>query len=348
MKHPPPLAVSVPRDQLPTLRETITRMAAVRVAVVGDMLLDRFQLGTSTRISREAPVLILRHQETLEVPGGGANTVANVRALGARAVAIGAVGDDEEGRALTALLERAGLETGDQRLHIEIGWPTTTKTRILGGLSHSTMQQIVRIDREQDLPDDDARDAAFATQLAELWPTLDAVVVSDYGIGVVRPPLIDALRKLRAQRPIPVTVDSRYALPLFRDLTSMTPNISEVEATLNDHRLSHDLPRLEARGEVLRGELGLDALLVTRGKFGMTLFQPATPPVHIPVFGTDQVADVTGAGDTVIATYTTALATGASFETAARLANVAGGLKVMKRGTATVPAAELLTALVGE
>ncbi|MGE0434851.1 MAG: bifunctional heptose 7-phosphate kinase/heptose 1-phosphate adenyltransferase [Planctomycetota bacterium] len=339
------MTTPLPTAMLDAMRDTITRMAGVRVAVVGDMLLDRFLLGTSTRISREAPVLILRHQQTMEVPGGGANTVANVCALGAKAVALGAIGDDNEGQQLLALLERAGLDADARRLHLQRGWPTTTKTRILGGLSHSTMQQIVRIDREQELPEGDEPGATIARDLEQLWPTLDAVIVSDYGLGVVRPPLIEALRRLRATRPIPVTVDSRYALPLFRDLTSMTPNISEVEATLHDERLSHDLPRLELRGEQLRADLGLDALLVTRGKFGMSLFEPGAGPLHIPVFGTDQVADVTGAGDTVIATYTTALAAGASFEVAARLANVAGGLKVMKRGTAVVPAAELRAAL---
>lgn len=326
------------------MRETLARMADARIAVIGDFVLDRFSYGISTRISREAPVLILRHRHTQEVLGGGANTVANVRALGATVYAIGVVGDDAEGRTMRDLFDQAGI-TGDQlRLLTIPGWPTTSKARILGGLAHSTMQQIVRIDRDDPLPADDPTVAEkLAAHLTEIWPLIDACIVSDYGIGVVREALIETLRTLRRQRPIIVTVDSRYALANFSGMTSMTPNISEVEAALGIDRL--DGEHLDRHGSALCARLALDALLVTRGKFGMTLFQPSRSPVHIPCFGSDQVADVTGAGDTVIAAYSTALAANAPFEIAARLANVAGGLKVMKRGTATISAAEITHAL---
>jgi rfaE bifunctional protein kinase chain/domain len=188
---------------------------------------------------------------------------------------------------------------------------------------------------------------AWGRRLDAALRTCDAVLISDYGGGVVTPALVRHVRQaLRARkgRRVPVLVDSRYDLGRYRGLTASTPNESEVEALLG-LRIDDDRKVLERAGRALLEQTRMEAVLITRGSRGMALFEPDRPTVHVPIHGTDEIADVTGAGDTVIATVTQALAGGASMEEAARLANVAGGLVVMKRGTATVTVAEIRAAL---
>ena len=220
------------------------------------------------------------------------------------------------------------------------------KTRILAGGIHSAKQQVVRIDRGVGQPVDDRTRAAFERATLSALAGADAVLVSDYGSGLVGPALVTKIRgALRAAgHSIPVLIDSRYALLHYRGLTACTPNESEVEAALGVS-IDDDLRVLERAGRAILDRTRMHAVLVTRGSRGMALFVPKLPTVHIPIFGSDEIADVTGAGDTVMATMTLALAAGASFEAAARLANYAGGLVVMKRGTATVSAAELRSAI---
>jgi D-glycero-beta-D-manno-heptose-7-phosphate kinase len=230
------------------------------------------------------------------------------------------------------------------------GYRTPTKTRILAGGIHSAKQQVVRIDRQADrLIDGQAlRDIVARRALRAIDRDCDAVLVSDYGLGLVTPGLVTALKARAAthprRRPIPLLVDSRYDLLRYRGLTGCTPNESEVEQML-EVRIGDDRRALERAGRTLLARTRMRAVLVTRGSRGMALFEPGQPTVHIPIFGSDEVTDVTGAGDTVIATITIGLAAGASFYEAARLANYAGGLVVMKRGTATVSAAELRDAV---
>ncbi len=314
-----------------------------RVAVIGDVVADEFVYGRVARVSREAPVLILEYDSTQILAGAGGNAANNVAALGGLVNLATVVGTDEPGRRVLAALHRHV----DRRHVVRAPRATTpVKTRILAGGVHSAKQQVVRIDRGVGSPVGDAQRRAFEQRARRACARVDAVLVSDYGSGLVTPRLVAALRSsLRdAGRSTPVLVDTRHGLLRYRGLTACTPNQSEVEQALGVH-IGDDLRALERAGRAVLERTRHRAVLVTRGGRGMALFEPRTPTVHIPIFGSDEIADVTGAGDTVMATMTLALAAGASFESAARLANVAGGLVVMKRGTATVSASELRAAI---
>jgi rfaE bifunctional protein kinase chain/domain len=323
----------------------IDGMSSRRVLVVGDLIADEFIYGEVTRISREAPVLILKYDATEIVAGGGGNAANNVAALGGRVRLIGAVGDDVEGRRLLSSFH-AGIERS--RVARVREYRTPVKTRILAGGVHSAKQQVVRIDREAGWPVSDGLRRRIASAVLAALTDCDAVLFSDYGSGLVSPALARAvhrvLSKRRRRRPVPVLVDSRYALLAYRGLTACTPNESELEQALDVH-INDDVGVLERAGREVLKRTGMQAALVTRGSRGMALFQPKRATVHIPIFGSDEIADVTGAGDTVMATLALALAAGASFYEAARLANYAGGLVVMKRGTATVSAREIAGAV---
>ena len=313
-----------------------------RVLVVGDLIADQFLYGEISRVSREAPVLILRHERTETLPGGAANCAANLAALGARPYLFGAVGSDEAGRALVEQLERAGV---DCRGVIKLdGARTTTKVRVLAGQAHSPRQQVIRVDYEG-APVADARaHEELAARLRGSIEGAEAAVISDYNYGVAEgAPARECLRE--AARRIPVLVDSRFRLTEFEGFTSATPNEDEVEH-LAGRRLA-DRASLEEAGRELRARLGYPSLLITRGPDGMMLVEEGTEPLHIAAVGAREAVDVTGAGDTVIAAYALALASGARPAEAAHIANHAGGLVVMKRGTACVAFDELLASLAG-
>jgi D-glycero-beta-D-manno-heptose-7-phosphate kinase len=230
-------------------------------------------------------------------------------------------------------------------------YQTPVKTRILAGGAHSAKQQIVRIDREPGWPLSDQVSETFAKKVMPALDACDAVLLSDYGSGLVTPALAARIRTALAgrsrRRPVPVLVDSRYRLFDYSGLTTCTPNESEVEQALGI-TIGDDLDALERAGRTLLRKTKMQAVLVTRGSRGMALFEPKAATVHVPIFGSDEVADVTGAGDTVIAAFALALAAGSSFYEATRLANYAGGLVVMKRGTATVSARELSDAVTSD
>jgi rfaE bifunctional protein kinase chain/domain len=335
MTSPPPLSV----DRLLAL---VDAMAGRPVAMLVDLVADLFITGTPKRISREAPVLILSYQGERLIPGGGANAVANVAALGGRPLPLGAVGDDEAGRKLLAELAGRGIETSG--ILVRSGYRTPTKVRILGGGKHSIKQQIVRYDIEDALSlGGDDRDR-FATALEE-WRAAGPVpvaILSDYGYGAVEPELLPRLRAALGPEAV-VVCDSRYRLGDFAGLDGATPNEEEAEALLGQ-TFDDDPERLESGGRRLLDRLKGRFLLITRGSRGMSLFEERGS-VHLPVHGTDQVADVTGAGDTVIGTFALALAAGASPLEAALLANYAGGVVVMKMGTATLTPDELRRAI---
>ena len=297
------------------------------VAVVGDVVADEFVYGRVARVSREAPVLILEYDSTDVVAGAGGNAANNVAALGGRARLAGLVGRDEPGRRLVGALHRRVDASGLVRA---AGRATPVKTRILAGGIHSTKQQVVRVDRAVGLRADRATRARFERRALDAAARADAVLLSDYGSGLVTPALASRLRAAlrRAGRDVPMLVDSRYRLLDYRGLTACTPNESEVEHALGV-TIDDSPAALERAGRDVLARTGMQAVLVTRGSRGMALFQPKQPTVHVPIFGTDEIADVTGAGDTVVATMALALAAGASFESAARLANNAGGLVVM-------------------
>jgi rfaE bifunctional protein kinase chain/domain len=335
--HPPPGE----GEQRARLDRLIDRFSGRRIAVLGDLIADEFIYGQIERVSREAPVLILKYDSTEIVAGGAGNAANNVASLGGRAQPVGTVGRDEAGRRLVASLHTGVDRGGILRMN---GHGTTTKTRILAGGVHSAKQQVVRIDRETAVMPAAGALRAFASRALSVAADADAVIVSDYGSGLVTPELIAAIRG-RLQRgsrrhAVPILVDSRYDLLRYRGFTTCTPNESEVEAMLGIH-VNDDPVILERAGRTILRRVAMRAVLITRGSRGMALFEPRRRTVHIPIFGSDEIADVTGAGDTVIATMALALAAGASYFEAARLANYAGGLVVMKRGTATVSADEL-------
>lgn len=330
----------------PTADELLGRidaMAGRPVLMAADLVVDRFIMGAPKRISREAPVLILAYEGERWTPGGGANAAANVAALGGRPLVLGVVGDDDSGQALRTAFEERDIPT--EGIRVRRGRRTPTKTRILGG--GAVKQQIVRYDIEDtmDLTEEDRRERR--RQLAawiEREPELSVAVLSDYGYGSVEPALVPELR--RALGPGGrILCDSRYRLADFQDLDGATPNQQEAEALLGGA-----LPEgteLATAGHRLAERLGTRFLLITRGSRGMSLFQNRSV-FHVPVHGTDQVADVTGAGDTVIGAFALALAAGAAPLEAALLANYAGGVVVMKMGTATVTADELRAAVASD
>jgi len=316
------------------------RMRNARVVVVGDLIADQFISGQVSRVSREAPVLILQYSNTTIVPGGAGNAAANVAALGARVDVVGLVGRDDEGRRLLkALPSRANV----RRVVRAGGYATPVKTRILAGGVHSAKQQVVRIDKAGP-PVTPAMRKRVQAALTRAAKGADAVIVSDYGSSVVTPAMVEAALRGAGRRKPLVLVDSRYAMLSFAGMTATTPNESEVEAQLGV-KIGDDLAALERAGRQLLKKTRANAVLITRGSRGMALFERGCVTEHIPIVGSDEVADVTGAGDTVIATFTLALASGASFSEAAHLANHAGGIVVMKRGTATVSRAELTASI---
>jgi rfaE bifunctional protein kinase chain/domain len=321
--------------------ELVRRLGSARVVVIGDLIADEYVYGRVARVSREAPVLILEYDSTEIVPGGAGNAANNVAALGGRVTLVSLVGRDEPGRrAERALLRRVDRDG----LVRPAGFRTAVKTRILAGGIHSAKQQVVRIDRLSSRPVTDPERAALTRAAHRALARADAVLISDYGSGLVTPALARDLRARLHGRPIPVLVDSRYALTRYRGLTACAPNEAEVEQALG-LRIDDNLRVLERAGRQLLARTRMQSVIVTRGSRGMAVFENGRTTVHIPIFGSDQIADVTGAGDTVMAALTLALAAGASVEQAARLANVAGGLVVMKRGTATVSGAELRRAV---
>jgi rfaE bifunctional protein kinase chain/domain len=331
---------------LPTSRliDLLDAFPARRVAVIGDLIADEFIYGRVARVSREAPVLILQYDSTQIVPGGAGNAASNVAALGGRAQIVGLTGKDEAGKRLHASLAHVNT----RGLLSPQGYCTPVKTRILAGGVHTAKQQIVRIDRVVSSDYGASGRAAFARAALKAAAECDAILMSDYGTGLVTPELAAALSSKVAgrtrRRAVPILIDSRYDLLKYCGLTACTPNESEVEQML-DTRIGDDLKALERAGREVLKRTRMNAVLITRGSRGMAVFEPDRPTIHVPIFGSDEVADVTGAGDTVIATLALAIAAGGSFDEAARLANYAAGLVVMKRGTATVSPQELREAI---
>ena len=335
------MALPVSKERLQAL---VSSFAGRRLLVAGDFVLDRFVFGHPKRISREAPVLILRFWKEESLPGAAGNTAANVRALGGTPVPVGPVGDDEAGESLSRILRERDIDTGGL---LEVrGYATPTKTRVLAGGAHSIKQQVVRYDREDRLPEKGDWRERLRAKLAESAGKADGVVVSDYGYGSVSPDVVAPLRKAMRSG-APLLVDSRHALGSFEGVDAATPNEEELQESAGAP-IGDSTEELALAGDRLRSRIGCRTLLVTRGSRGMALFDGGTLPTLIPVHGTDQVADVTGAGDTVLAAFSLALAAGATPLEAALLANFAGGVVVMKMGTATASAEELSRAIASD
>jgi rfaE bifunctional protein kinase chain/domain len=312
------------------------------ILVYGDIVADRFIYGTPKRISREAPVLILRQYRDDVLLGGGGNAINNILSLGGLPIPVSVLGADAAGDRLFETMTSQGIDCGGvlrtDRYH------TPTKVRILGGFPHASRQQIVRYDIEDSFEMTEEEAERFAWMLRDQMQICHAALISDYGYGVVTPRVAANLTGFSSKKP--VTLDSRYDLLRYPDVSAATPNEEEAAAAAGMSLTDNGDDNVQFVAETLQQSLDADAILITRGSRGMALFERnERAPILIPVYGTDQVADVTGAGDTVIATFTLALAAGASYAEAAKLANYAGGIVVMKMGTATVSNDELRHAI---
>lgn len=318
----------------------VDALPKTRVAVAGDAVLDEFVFGEIARVSREAPVLILDHRHTLLVPGGAGNTAANLAALDVGVRIVGRIGHDDQGARLRTELDARGVET--RGLLADREYRTPTKTRILAGSPHTKKQQIVRLDRGRaGTPLSKPLRDRLIEHARKSRAKGHGIVLADYGYGTVDPAWVRRLGRGSG----PVTLDSRFQLERYRGIDAATPNLEEVERALGVRLPDGDDRAIGAAARELRRLLGAKALVATRGSLGMTVDDGGVTPIRIPVFGSDEVADVTGAGDTVIAVFTAARTAGATWVEAAELANVAGGLVVMKVGTATISRAELAAAI---
>jgi rfaE bifunctional protein kinase chain/domain len=324
------------------LKKIIEAFPKITVTVLGDLVADEFVFGEISRVSREAPVLILKHRERSVLPGGAANAANNLADLGINVLPVGIVGEDEPGKLLLRYFRHKKIAISG--ILKDKTYTTVTKTRILAGMTHTARQQVVRVDREpQEAPNSHltrelylaARNYAHAS---------DALLVSDYGYGAATPAIVNTLREKGKLASVPIILDSRYRMLQYSGVTAATPNEPEVEEALG-LRIGESWDKLLAAGNDVMARMKLQSLVITRGRDGMVAFDHKHRPVDIPIFGSDEVADVTGAGDTVIAAFTAALAAGATTEEAAQVANYAGGIVVMKRGTATVSRDELLHAI---
>ncbi|HKT39997.1 MAG TPA: bifunctional ADP-heptose synthase [Ktedonobacterales bacterium] len=326
------------RDRLLCL---VRAFAGKRILVVGDLVADEYIIGAPLKVSREAPVLILGQREHYTVPGGAMNPGVNARTLGAEVFICGVIGDDASGERLRRRLATYGITLDG--VVSEPNRPTTTKTRIFAGDSQLVRQQIVRVDV---LDASDLSDGCKGRMLAYLSatiPTVDALILSDYENGVISPEIIKTAIPLARDAGKTIIVDAHGDLDRFQGVTALTPNQPEAEATLGRH--IHDRESLEAAGQELLERTHALGLLITRGSEGMSLFERDQPPLHLPAFYHGEVADPTGAGDTVAATFTLALTAGATQAEAATLANIAAGLVIQRLGNATNTPEELMAAV---
>jgi rfaE bifunctional protein kinase chain/domain len=333
-----PAAQPVQTEPSLGVAQALQRMAGRRAVLVGDLMLDAYLYGQTQRVSREAPVLVVRQERVEYRLGGGANTAANLRALGLHTAVVGIVGRDAAGTRLQQMLVAQQADTSEV---LALERATPVKTRILAGAFGTSRQQVLRLDSEPDTPVPDAVLEQLAEALQRQTATADVVVVSDYGAGTLGAPVVAVLHAL-VQRGVPVCVDSRYDLPRFVGMTAVTPNVPEAE-DLVGFALG-DRGAVARAGETLLQRLGCQAALVTQGQRGMTLFQPGVPAVHADVVGPAEVTDVTGAGDAVVATLGAAFAAGLDVVQGMRLANCAAGVVVTKMGTACALPHEIVAA----
>jgi len=314
----------------------LDRFGDGQVLVVGDLALDEFLTGEVERLSREAPVLILRHEETRQVPGGAANAVYNLAKLGAKVKVTGLVGDDDSGRSLRRIFTEAGIDTTG--MIIDGDRPTVTKTRISGHARQSVTQQIVRVDRKSDAPPRSSLQQELAAYIGDTAASVGAIVCSDYGDGVLSAKVIEAA--LTGDR---VIVDAQKDLDRYRGATLFTPNLPEAEAAVG-YSIG-DEATLRQAGRDLLAKTAAELMLITRGEEGMSLFGRSSEAIAVPAFNRTDVFDVTGAGDTVVAALTLALTAGATPWEAAVLGNLAASIVVRQFGTSTTSVEEMKQAL---
>jgi rfaE bifunctional protein kinase chain/domain len=321
-----------------TLNDTIVKkFFGKKIVIVGDLVADQFLRGKIARVSREAPVFILRHDETETLAGGAANAAVNVASLGGTAILVGLVGKDLNGDALVEKLRQAAVDCNF--VIAAENFQTTTKVRVLAGQHYAPRQQVIRIDYENREPISEQLQNELKQNFLSAVEDADAIIVSDYNYGVANALFAAIAEKIAERKNVPVLVDSRFDLKNFNGATTATPNQEEVEQILGANFTVDDCVNL-------RENLDFESLLITRGNKGMLLIEKDQPPASFEAVGAKEPIDVTGAGDTVIAAYALGLASGLNFFDAATVANHAGGIVVMKKGTASVSFEELQISLV--
>ncbi|MBU2699012.1 rfaE bifunctional protein kinase chain/domain [Sporomusaceae bacterium BoRhaA] len=321
--------------------DLIDHMKNKKIMVIGDMVADSYLEGKISRISREAPVLILEHTGEKVVPGGAANVVHNGATLLGKVYAVGVIGLDSAGELLNQRLQQVGVNTDG--FIIDEERPTISKQRIMAGGLATVRQQVVRIDKESKKPLSSHTEQKLLEYIRRTLPHMDAVVMSDYGSYTVFDTLKKNVIDWCNERSIPCMVDSRYDILSYTNVTLVKQNESEAANAAGLPDLTGQ--RLQEAGEKLLEQLKARAVLITQGAEGMTLFEQQGKQTHIPVTNISEVYDVSGAGDTVVVTMMLAIAAGADFFAAAKLANVAAGIVVRKSGTATTNPLELKQAI---
>ncbi len=316
-------------------RKLVDSFAGKKVLVLGDFILDEYIYGETERISREAPVLILRYNKSTYIAGGGANPVMNIKDLGGEPVPVSVAGNDNYSDILLKMMSEKGVDTS--YIVKTDSYSVPVKARVMAGSVHTVKQQVVRIDRYYDGDIDKKTETALINNLKEIMPKTDAVLVSDYGGGIITDRVIKYINS-EAKKGVKVVVDSRYSLKKYKYIATGTPNETEAGPLVGIEKYTDK--DVEKTGKLLIKAMKSRGMIITRGSRGMMVFEKNTVK-SISAFGTDEIVDVSGAGDTVSSIVTLALACGASLYDAASLANIGGGIVVMKRGTATVTSNEL-------
>ncbi len=337
------------------LQSIISKFHRKKIMVIGDLILDQYIQGRVSRLSPEAPVPVVLQEKSFYTPGGAANVAQNLCGLGAKAVLVGKIGDDPEGQVLLKALRQKGIDT--RGIFIDKALPTICKTRVI-----AQHQQVVRIDREktEDIPNKILSDKMMDFFRRALG-SCDAIILSDYGKGLITPQLVNFVRDLALTKKKIITIDPKVEhFSYYRDVTAITPNLKETENAIRNIKITSALPEklaihfdhlrdnghIDSAGKELLRYLNLDCLLITLGEHGMRLFEKQQAPVVIKTKA-KEVFDVSGAGDTVIATFTLSLSAGAKKKEAADLANLAAGIVVGKLGAVAVTKEELSEAVRG-
>lgn len=323
------------------LKNIVEKFHGKKILVVGDLIADVYLDGRISRISREAPVLILEEAGKKVVAGGAANVIANVAQLGGKVFAVGVVGADDYAGKLKEIF--SGYKVNFEGLVTDSTRPTISKTRIIAGGRATVSQQIVRIDRESKLPLSAEIESALIGYLKKILPQVDGIILSDYGAGTITDAVKNLLIQFAQENKIPNIVDSRYNIGAFAGIGYAKQNDSELAAFVKEEIF--DEATLERAGKKLLATLDSEGVLITRGELGMSLFNRDGKIFHIPVADKSEVFDVSGAGDTCVASFMLALTSGATPENSARISNYAAGVAVRKLGTSTVNSAELLLAM---
>lgn len=320
----------------------IKKLAEPKVLVIGDMALDEMIYGDAERISREAPVLILQHTYTKLILGGASNAAHNVSTLNGRKVSVvGVIGDDYQAGQLLETFENAGINT--EHLIKDSARKTTTKTRISGSITTSITQQIVRVDRQTNAPVSRETEEKVLAEIEKAIPKHDAIILSDYHIGTLTDKIIKRAIELANIYDKVIVVDAQKDLGKYKDVTSMTPNLPDTQKSVGFELDTEEA--LQKAGDKLLYKTFAKAILITCGADGMFVAEPDKKYTKIPVFNKSEVFDVTGAGDTVTAVYTLALAAGAEPAYAAIIGNIAASIVVRQYGCATTTVDELLSAV---